>query len=150
MHLTAASLGLISLLLPATAEARPRNATLRQKIMEKLEELRQKAGLSKPKDEAEEKKPNEEIEDKNSKPKDKVEDKNSKPNDEAGEKKAKLKDEAEEKKPNLKDEAEEKKPKLKDNGEEKKPAASPPQTKVPPKGELSIPALPNILNDITV
>ncbi|KAK4423466.1 hypothetical protein Salat_1929400 [Sesamum alatum] len=123
MHLTAASLGLVSLLLPATAEARPRNATMRQKIMEKLEELRQKAGLSKPKDEGEEKKPKEE-------PKDKIEDKKPKPN---GSK------------------AEEKKPKLKDNGDETKAATTEQQPKAAaPNGELSIPALPNILNDVTV
>ncbi|KAL3830802.1 hypothetical protein ACJIZ3_019604 [Penstemon smallii] len=45
--LTAASLGLLSLLLPAPAEARARNATMRQKIMDKFEEIRRKAGLSK-------------------------------------------------------------------------------------------------------
>ncbi|KAL0326908.1 UNVERIFIED_CONTAM: hypothetical protein Sangu_1768800 [Sesamum angustifolium] len=135
MHLTAASLSLVSLLLPATAEARPRNTTMRQKIMEKLEELRQKAGLSKPKDEGEEKKPKEETEGKTPKLEDKVEDKKSKPNGEVEEKKAKLKDEAEEQKP-----------KLKDNGDEKKPAA----TQQQPKAPQSIPALPNILNDITV
>ncbi|KAL2233326.1 UNVERIFIED_CONTAM: hypothetical protein Sindi_1512600, partial [Sesamum indicum] len=131
MHVTAASLSLVSLLLPATAEARPRNATVRQKIMEKLEELRQKAGLSKPKEEGEEKKPEEETKDKNPK----LEDKKSKPIGEAEEKKAKLKDEAEEQKL-----------KLKDNDDEKKPAATQQQPKVP----QSIPALPNILNDITV
>ncbi|GER39175.1 histone acetyltransferase of the CBP family 12 [Striga asiatica] len=47
MQLTAASVSLLSLLLPPSAEARPRNATIKQKIMEKFEELRQKAGLSK-------------------------------------------------------------------------------------------------------
>ncbi|KAL0408955.1 UNVERIFIED_CONTAM: hypothetical protein Sradi_1829900 [Sesamum radiatum] len=135
MHLTAASLGLVSLLLPATAEARPRNATMRQKIMEKLEELRQKAGLSKPKEEDEEKKPKEETKDKNPKLEDKAEDKKSNPISEAEEKKAKLKDEAEEEKP-----------KLKDNGDEKKPEAAQPH----PKAFPSIPGLPNILNDITV
>ncbi|XP_073301462.1 uncharacterized protein [Primulina huaijiensis] len=51
MHLTAATLCFTSLFFPATAEARPRNATAKQKIVEKLDELKQKAGLSKPKDE---------------------------------------------------------------------------------------------------
>lgn len=51
MHLTAVTLCFSSLFFPETAEARPRNATMRQKIMEKLDELKQKAGLSKPKDE---------------------------------------------------------------------------------------------------
>ncbi|GFP83507.1 hypothetical protein PHJA_000494100 [Phtheirospermum japonicum] len=70
MQLTAASIGLLSLLLPAApAEARPRNATMRQKIMEKLEELRQKAGLSKPKDEGEEKSEKLKADDKETKPK---------------------------------------------------------------------------------
>ncbi|KAI3453114.1 hypothetical protein Pfo_009777 [Paulownia fortunei] len=87
MHLTAASLGLLSLLVPAPAEARPRNATMRQKIMEKFEELRQKAGLSKPKDEGEEKKPKDEVEDK-----------------------SKLKDSTEATKPKVKDGGEEKNP----------------------------------------
>lgn len=50
MHLTATTLCFASLFFPATAEARPRNATMRQKAMEKLDELKQKAGLSKPKD----------------------------------------------------------------------------------------------------
>lgn len=58
LHLTVASVGLVSLLLPASAEAAARNATMRQKILQKLEELRQKVGLSKPKDEeGEENKP---------------------------------------------------------------------------------------------
>lgn len=77
MHLTAASVGLLSLLLPASAEARPRNATMRQKIMDKLEELREKAGLSKPKDE----------QDQENKPKD------------GAESKSKIKDAAKETKP---------------------------------------------------
>ncbi|KAL8052966.1 hypothetical protein ABFX02_05G039900 [Erythranthe guttata] len=70
MHLTAISLGLAALLPPPPAEARARNATMRQKIMQKFEELRQKAGLSKnTKEEAEqeyeeEKKPKAEIKDK--------------------------------------------------------------------------------------
>ncbi|XP_073135893.1 uncharacterized protein [Henckelia pumila] len=51
MPLTAVSLCFASLFFPATADARPRNATMRQKIMEKFDELKQKAGLSKPKDE---------------------------------------------------------------------------------------------------
>lgn len=64
MHLTAASLGLLAFVLPLPAEARPRNGTMRQKIMDKLEELRRKAGLSKPKDEGEEKKPKAQVEEK--------------------------------------------------------------------------------------
>ncbi|EYU30056.1 hypothetical protein ABFS82_05G040300 [Erythranthe guttata] len=71
MHLTTVSLGLAALLPPPPAEARARNATMRQKIMQKFEELRQKAGLSKStKEEAEqeydeeEKKPKAEIKDK--------------------------------------------------------------------------------------
>lgn len=62
MQLTAASVGLLSLMLPPSAEAAARNATMRQKIMEKFEELRRKAGLSKPKDEGEDKKPKDEKE----------------------------------------------------------------------------------------
>ncbi|KAK6122338.1 hypothetical protein DH2020_043958 [Rehmannia glutinosa] len=105
MHLTAASMGLLSLLLPASsAEARPRNATMRQKIMEKFEELRQKAGLSKPKDT--------EGEDKSMQ----------------------------------KAETEAIKPKLKDGGEEKKVQ----NHHSTPNEEISIPALPNILNGKTV
>lgn len=57
LHLTVASVGLVSLLLPASAEAAARNATMRQKILQKLEELRQKVGLPTPKDEGEENKP---------------------------------------------------------------------------------------------
>ncbi|KAL3635996.1 hypothetical protein CASFOL_020543 [Castilleja foliolosa] len=51
----AASIGILSFLLPAPAEARPKNTTMRQKIMEKFEKLREKAGLSEPKDEGDEK-----------------------------------------------------------------------------------------------
>ncbi|CAA0832135.1 Unknown protein [Striga hermonthica] len=47
LQLTAASVSLLSLLLPPSAEARPRNATIKQKIMENFEELRKKAGVSK-------------------------------------------------------------------------------------------------------
>ncbi|KAK6122361.1 hypothetical protein DH2020_043871 [Rehmannia glutinosa] len=105
MHLTAASIGLLSLLLPASsAEARPRNATMRQKIMEKFEVLRQKAGLSKPKDTE-------------------------------GEDKSKQKVETEATKP-----------KLKNGGEEKKVQ----NHHSTPNEEISIPALPNILNGKTV
>ncbi|KAL6543823.1 hypothetical protein OROGR_010320 [Orobanche gracilis] len=51
----AAGIGLVSLLLPASsAQARPKNATMRQKIMDKFEELRQRAGLSHPKQENQE------------------------------------------------------------------------------------------------
>ncbi|KAL2510977.1 Receptor-like protein 2 [Abeliophyllum distichum] len=49
MHLAAASLGFLSLLLPESAEARTRNADIRKKIFEKLEELREKDSLSRPK-----------------------------------------------------------------------------------------------------
>ncbi|KAG6399014.1 hypothetical protein SASPL_140487 [Salvia splendens] len=62
MQLTAAaSVGLLSIVLPASAEASTRKATMRQKIREKFEELRRKAGLSKPKDEGEEKKQKDEA-----------------------------------------------------------------------------------------
>lgn len=80
MHLTSATLCFASLFLPATAEARSRNATMRQKIMEKLDELKQKAGLSKPKDEG-----------KGNEPKDN-EAKKSKPTNEMYGSKAKSKD----------------------------------------------------------
>nr|AIT51839.1 early dehydration-responsive 1 [Lindernia subracemosa] len=53
MHLTALSLGLASLVSPLVAEASPGK---RQKITKKLQELKEKAGLSKPKDK-EDKKP---------------------------------------------------------------------------------------------
>ncbi|KAL2546203.1 uncharacterized protein Fot_15436 [Forsythia ovata] len=79
MHLAAASLGFLSLLLPESAEARPRNADVRKKIFEKLEELREKAGLSGPKVEGQEKNPKDEAEEKKSKPKTKDEEKNRKP-----------------------------------------------------------------------
>ncbi|XP_051144800.1 uncharacterized protein LOC127260859 isoform X1 [Andrographis paniculata] len=52
MQMTAASIGLL-LLLPASAEARPRNAAARQKILRKLEELRQKQAGTKSKIEEE-------------------------------------------------------------------------------------------------
>ncbi|CAI9756009.1 unnamed protein product [Fraxinus pennsylvanica] len=68
MHLAAASLGFLSLLLPEYAEARTRNADTRRKILGKLEELREKAGLSKPKLEGLEKNPKDEAEEKNTKP----------------------------------------------------------------------------------
>ncbi|KAL8531823.1 hypothetical protein ACS0TY_008430 [Phlomoides rotata] len=103
VHLTAASVGLLSLLLPASAEARPRNATIRQKIMEKFEELREKAGLSKPKDEGQEKKPEDGVESK------------SKIQDGAKETKHKIMEKFEE----LKEKTGLSKPK--DEGQEKKP-----------------------------
>ncbi|KAL2465311.1 Uncharacterized protein Adt_41162 [Abeliophyllum distichum] len=70
MHLAAASLGFLSLLLPESAEARTRNADIRKKIFEKLEELREKDGLSRPKVEGQEKNPKDdaEAEEKNRKP----------------------------------------------------------------------------------
>ncbi|PIN02798.1 hypothetical protein CDL12_24688 [Handroanthus impetiginosus] len=136
MQLTATSLSLLPLLLPASAEARTRNATMRQKILEKLEELRQKAGLSKPKDEGQEKKPKDEVEDK------KLTLKNG------GDEK-KQKDEVEDQKPKLKKESEENKAKLKDGGEGKKPAATPQQPTLPQIEEPSFPALPGIINGKT-
>ncbi|CAA2969836.1 Hypothetical predicted protein [Olea europaea subsp. europaea] len=88
MHLAAASLGFLSLLLPESAEARTRNADIRKKILEKLEELREKAGFSKPKVEGQEKNPKDEAEEKKLKPKIEAEEKNTKPNDEIEGKKA--------------------------------------------------------------
>ncbi|KAG8382783.1 hypothetical protein BUALT_Bualt05G0113200 [Buddleja alternifolia] len=82
VQLTAASVGLLSLLLPASAEARPRNATMRQKIMEKLQQLREKAGFSKSKDEGEEeRKPKVEEQDKKLKVKNGTEEKKPMPKD---------------------------------------------------------------------
>lgn len=133
MHLTAASLGLLSLVLPASAEARARNATMREKIMEKLEELRQKAGLSKPKDEGEEKKPNDEPKAGLSKPKDEGEEKKSKDEVEG---KSKLQNGTKETKPKSKD--------------EKEPSTRPQHSTVPPIEGPSVPALPSIINGKTV
>ncbi|KAL2523922.1 Uncharacterized protein Adt_08976 [Abeliophyllum distichum] len=83
MHLAAASLGFLSLLLPESAEARTRNADIRKKIFEKLEELREKAGLSRPKVEGQEKNPKDEAEaeagEKNRKPSNEIEGKKPTP-----------------------------------------------------------------------
>lgn len=80
MHLTAVTLCFAPLFFPATAEARPRNATVREKAKEKLGELKEKAGLAKPKDEG-----------KGNEPKDN-EAKKSKPTNEIYGSKAKSKD----------------------------------------------------------
>ncbi|KAL8531824.1 hypothetical protein ACS0TY_008430 [Phlomoides rotata] len=152
VHLTAASVGLLSLLLPASAEARPRNATIRQKIMEKFEELREKAGLSKPKDEGQEKKPEDGVESK------------SKIQDGAKETKHKIMEKFEELKEKTglskpKDEGQEKKPedgveskfKIQDGAKGTKPKdekkhVRPAKSTVPSTEEPSVPALPSIIN----
>lgn len=136
MQLTAASVGLLSLLLPASAEAGTRNATMRQKIMEKFEELRRMAGLSKPKDEGEEEKPKDETEGK------------SKAQNSTKEAKPKPMGEGEDKKP--KDESEAK-PKV-HNGvkaeakDEEEQPSTPQESKAAPNEGPFIPALPGIIN----
>lgn len=120
MQLTAASVGLLSLMLPPAAEAAARNATMRQKIMEKFEELRQKAGLSKPKDEGEDKKPKDEKEGK-----------------------SKVESSTKEAKPQAKAEGEAKKVKDESHGK----ANAETDTK---EGIAVIPALPGIINGTTV
>ncbi|CAA2969838.1 Hypothetical predicted protein [Olea europaea subsp. europaea] len=134
MHLAAASLGFLSLLLPESAEARTRNADIRKKILEKLEELREKAGFSKPKVEGQEKNPKDEAEEKKSNAKDEGQEKN--PKDEAEEKKLKPKIEAEEKNTKPNDEIEGKK-------------ATPQHSTAPPSEGLPLP-LPSIINGKTV
>lgn len=129
MQLTAASVGLLSLMLPPSAEAATRNATMRQKIMEKFEELRRKAGLSKPKHEAEDKKPKDEKEGK------------SKVESSTKEAKPEAKAEGEDKK--AKAEGEEKKGKAESHGK----ANAETDTK---EGVVVIPALPGIINGTTV
>lgn len=120
MQLTAASVGLLSLMLPPSAEAAARNATMRQKIMEKFEELRRKAGLSKPKeDEGEDKKPKDEKEGK-----------------------SKAESSTEESKPNAKAEGEEKKAIDKNQGKA--------HGEKDVKEGVVIPALPGIINGATV
>lgn len=96
MNLTAAALGVLTLLSTAPAEARTKNPSIRQRIFEKLEKLREKAGLSKRKDEDVDKKP-------------KYQDKPSKPTNEKEEDKLKTKIEAEDKKPKPNGAGEEKK-----------------------------------------
>ncbi|XP_057769426.1 uncharacterized protein LOC130989438 [Salvia miltiorrhiza] len=130
MQLTAASVGLLSLVLPASAEAGTRNATMRQKILEKLEELRRMAGMSKPKDEGEEKKPKDETEGK-----------------------SKVQSDTKEAKPTEKDESEAK-PKVQHGGKETKAEAkdekeqpsTTQESKVAPSEGPVIPALPGIIN----
>ncbi|CAI9785436.1 unnamed protein product [Fraxinus pennsylvanica] len=134
MHLAAASLGFLSLLLPESAEARTRNADIRRKILEKLEELREKAGFSKSKVEGEEKNPKDEAEGKRSKPKVEGQEKN-------------LKDESEEKNLKPKIEAEKKNSKPNDEIEGKK--ATPHQSTAPPSEGHPLP-LPSPINGKTV
>lgn len=131
LQLTAASVGLLSLVFPASAEAGTRNTTMRQKIREKFEELRRKAGLSKPKDEGEEKKPKDEAEGK------------SKVQSGTKEVKPKTKDESEAK-PKVHHGGKETKADIKDETE--KPSTSK-ESKVAPHEGPMIPALPGIIND---
>ena len=131
MQLTAASVGLLSLVFPASAEASTRNATMRQKIREKFEELRRKAGLSKAKDEGEEKKPKDEAEGK-SKVHSGTKDAKPKPKDET-KAKSKVHHSGKETKAEIKDETEQ-------------PSTSQ-ESKVAPHEGPMIPALPGIIND---
>ncbi|XP_042025592.1 microtubule-associated protein 1B-like [Salvia splendens] len=128
LHLTAASVGLLSLVFPSSAEAGTRNATMRRKIREKFEELRRKSGLSKPQDEGEEKKPKDEAEGK------------SKVQSGTKEAKPKPKDESEAK-PKVHHGGKETKAEIKDETEQ-------PRTSKESKHEgAMIPALPGIIND---
>ncbi|KAL1556575.1 hypothetical protein AAHA92_12178 [Salvia divinorum] len=117
MQLTAASVGLLSLVLPPSAEAGTENATMSQKIMDIFEELGRKAGLLKPKDEDKEKKPNDETDGK-----------------------SKVQSGTKEAKPKAKDESEAK-PKVHSGGKE-----TPQESKVAPNEGPVIPALPGIIN----
>lgn len=124
LHLTVASVGLFSLLLPASAEAAARNATMRQKILQKLKELRQKFGLSKPKDEGEENKPEAETEGK-----------------------SKVHNGTMEANPKVQNGATETKPEAKD---EKKHTSTGHELKVTQSEGAVIPALPGIINGKSV
>ncbi|XP_042010903.1 uncharacterized protein LOC121759401 [Salvia splendens] len=126
MQLTAASVGLLSLVLPPSAEADTGNA-----IMEIFGELGRKIGLIKPKDEGKEEKPKDESEGKS-----KVQSGDTK-----------------EAKPKSKDEGEAKS-KAHDSGKEaqaeinveKEQPSTPQESKVAPSEGPVIPALPGIIN----
>ncbi|KAH6802180.1 hypothetical protein C2S51_033626 [Perilla frutescens var. frutescens] len=138
LQLTAGSVGLLSLMLPGSAEAGTRNASMRQKIMQKLEELRQKVGLSKPKDEGEEKKPKDEMKGQSKEeanPKAKEEGEAKKPKDE-GETKAKVHNGVKESKADPKD--------------GKNQTGKVEESKVAPSEGAVIPSLPGILNGKSV
>ncbi|KAL1568561.1 microtubule-associated protein 1B-like [Salvia divinorum] len=130
MQLTAASVGLLFLVLPTSAEAGTRNATMRQKIREKFEELRRKAGLSKPKDEGEEKKPKDNAE--------------GKSKAQSGTKEAKPKPKKEsEAKPKIHHSGKEAKAEIKDETEQLDTSQ---ESKVTPHERPLIPSLPGIIN----
>ncbi|XP_047981631.1 uncharacterized protein LOC125222837 [Salvia hispanica] len=126
MQLTAASVGLLSLVLPPSAEADTGNA-----IMDIFGELGRKIGLIKPKDEGKEEKPKDESEGKS-----KVQSGSTK------EAKLKPKD-GSEAKPKAHDGGKESQAEIKDGKEQ---PSTPQESKVAPSEGPVIPALPGIIN----